>query len=88
MINLALTPDDIQTLLRGQAGPPPSGLSPNSGEASNLNIASVVTCAVTIFIATVAIAIRVFTKSHIIRVFHLEDCKYRRYNIGIQTNSG
>ena len=74
MTTAQLTPDQVQALLDGPAGTPPPGMKPNFVDPPSLFTPIIVTLALTLFISTSALAMRIYTKLRIIKAWHLEDC--------------
>lgn len=73
------TPDQLQaalqSLLDGPAGIPPTGVIPNFDNPPNKDIYLYVTVTLTIWSATCAVIIRIYTKHFLLRSMGYEDCK-------------
>ena len=74
MPTASLTPAQLQALLDGPAVSPPPGVIPNFVDPPSLYPQIIVTLVLTLSIATLAVIIRVYTKLHVIKAWHLEDC--------------
>ena len=64
-----------QAILNGPAGRPPVGVVPNFHDPPNLDTAVTTIVAVCLFTSTLAVLIRMYTKSFLIRSIAYEDCK-------------
>ena len=77
------TPDQvkarIQMLLNGPAGKPPEGVTPNFADQANLETTTIDILTVGMALTTLAVAIRMYTKSFLIRSLTYEDCKYQSF---------
>lgn len=70
-----LSPQELEALLNGPAGPPPPGLRPNFDDPANLNGLVFMTLTLCLVFATSAILMRTYTKLFLIRSWGYEDCK-------------
>ena len=70
-----LAPEVLQSLLDGPAGQPPSGVIPNFQDPPNLNVLVIITIALCVSSATIAVLIRIYTKRFLLGSLAYEDCK-------------
>ena len=66
----------LRTLLQGPAASPPAGVIPNLDNPANLDIYITLCHTLSIFLTTMAILLRIYTKVFILRVLAWEDCKF------------
>lgn len=66
----------IQALLKGPAGPPPSGVLLSFDNPPNLNSEIIFTLTLCMAITTIAVLMRMYTKLFLIRSMAYEDCEY------------
>ena len=71
----SLSPEQLQSLLNGPAGTPPVGVIPNFNDPANLDAYVILTISVCMFLATVVVLLRMYTKLYITRSLAKEDCK-------------
>ena len=69
------TPQELQALLNGPAGAPPSGTVPDFVNPSSLLYGVIVTLILTLSVSTIALATRIYTKLRLIKSLDIEDCK-------------
>jgi hypothetical protein len=69
------TSEQLQTLLNGPAAMPSAGVLPNFVDPPNLNAVIIPILTLCLFLATLAVLARVYTKMFIIRSTAYEDCK-------------
>lgn len=71
----SLSPGQLQELLNGPAGTPPVGVIPDFENPPNLDTYVILTISVCMTFATVAVLLRMYTKTFITRSLAYEDCK-------------
>ncbi|KAI1103638.1 hypothetical protein F4804DRAFT_352796 [Jackrogersella minutella] len=62
-----LSPEQLETLLNGPAGTPPPGVIPQLDDPPNHSVAAISVIIISIVVATLATAMRLYTKARIIR---------------------
>ena len=76
------TPEQLQELLNGPAQEPPVGAVPNFKDPSNLNNYLIWALVLCVFVATLTLFLRLYTKAFIIRSIAYEDCKWNVSRFG------
>ena len=66
----------LQILLDDPAGTPPPGVLPNFENPATLNQWAILTIVLGLSLGTICVAIRIYTKSFIMKVFDPEDCTF------------
>ena len=66
----------LRTLLEGPAASPPAGVVPDFDDTANLDIYVALSIPLCIAFATVAVILRMYTKTFILRVLAWEDCGF------------
>lgn len=66
---------EFQAVLNGPAASPPAGVTPNFNDPPNLDRAVAVVLTLCIFLSTVAVLLRLYTKKFLIRSWAYEDCE-------------
>ena len=64
----------VQLLLNASAVPPPPGIVPNYVDPPSIGYAVLVVATISMILATIMLALRVFTKLYLIKAWNLEDC--------------
>lgn len=68
--------DSLQRLLEGAAGSPPPGIIPNSTSGPNFQVFNKLSMGFCVTLAAIAVLLRMYTKTFIIKSLALEDCEY------------
>lgn len=71
-----LTPLEIEIILNSPALAPPPGQETNFEHPISISIYAVLAAGISIFLTSLAIMVRFYTKHFIIKKFEWEDCKY------------
>ena len=66
---------ELQAVLNGPAASPPAGVTPNFNDPPNLNRVVAVVLTLCIFLPTVAVLLRLYTKKFLIQSWAYEDCE-------------
>ena len=73
--------EQLQTLLNGPAGSPPTGVVPNFHNPPNINAFLPLTLTLALTFGTSAICMRMYTKLFIIRSIDYEDCMFQQLGL-------
>ena len=68
------SPKQLQAMLDGPAGVPPSGVLPDFENPANLDAFLVLTLTFALSFGTLCVVVRTYTKLFIMRFFKYEDC--------------
>ena len=74
---------EIQSLLNGPAGKPPAGVASDFENPPNIDGTIVPILALCVTIATLAVLIRLYTKSFLLRSLAYEDCKFKSSTVSL-----
>ena len=82
-----MSSDTAYNIYTAPAGPPPPGQVSNFVNPFYLRTISFTTHALCLAISTIAVALRIFTKVHVMKQFRSEDCNPRLSRLSCPSNA-
>ena len=78
-------PGRLEILLNMPAVPPPAGIIPNLDNPPSIDTICYTTFSLCLSLASLAVGIRLYTKSFVIRCIAYEDCEYPKFVFAVHT---